>query len=330
MTVIPPNKTGDPIAHREQVDTVIVTTWEIMRSREFHIGVDEVRAGQPPRFDEMDDWNYERGRCWALLAPANMGPVQHQGSPAAQHRKEERVYLMTRRNSQPRTLGDLQLELSRALKNKTLNMLEIGRLLNEAKALVEHGEWLPWLRRHTPFTERTAQRYQKAAEWVAGWAVKYDTVADLDFDRAIGYLAPKAVYALASGRYTDEVVVQVLQAAAAQERHISEANVEEIAKAGAEAAALLREIRADAEATKQKAEAERSDLLLRARAASAKAEVEMKRVGGPSRTSRTRSTLFLTVVLIPRCRPHRSRPWRRRQRFTFRHSRMRSRCCDPS
>jgi hypothetical protein len=43
------------------------------------------------------------------------------------------------------------------------NMLEIGKLLNEAKTLVEHGEWLPWPRRHTALPARTAQ--QAAAAW---------------------------------------------------------------------------------------------------------------------------------------------------------------------
>ena len=44
-------------------------------------------------------------------------------------------------------------------------MLKIGSLLNEAKTFVEHGEWLPWLRRHTALTKRSAQNYMKAAAW---------------------------------------------------------------------------------------------------------------------------------------------------------------------
>ena len=47
-----------------------------------------------------------------------------------------------------RTLADVELDLSDALRCKTGGMLEIGRLLNEAKDLVEHGQWLSWLRRY--------------------------------------------------------------------------------------------------------------------------------------------------------------------------------------
>ena len=78
-------------------------------------------------------------------------------------------------------------------------MLKIGSLLNEAKTFVEHGEWLPWLQRHTALPARTAQHYMAAAAWVDA---KNATVAYLDLD----YLSPGAIYALASGRYTDETV----------------------------------------------------------------------------------------------------------------------------
>jgi hypothetical protein len=37
-----------------------------------------------------------------------------------------------------RALKDIEMDLSHALRGKTSNMLEIGKLLNEAKTLVEH------------------------------------------------------------------------------------------------------------------------------------------------------------------------------------------------
>jgi hypothetical protein len=42
----------------------------------FHHRVADLRAGAPPRFDEMEDdfWAYERGRLWAVLAPVTMDP----------------------------------------------------------------------------------------------------------------------------------------------------------------------------------------------------------------------------------------------------------------
>ena len=111
-----------------------------------------------------------------------------------------------RSNSQ-RTLADVELDLSDALRRKTGGMLEIGRLLNEVKDLVEHGQWLSWLRRYTALISRSAQRYMKAASWAD--ARKIDTVSLFDLQ----HLSPKAIYALASGKYDDEVVELVLSAA---------------------------------------------------------------------------------------------------------------------
>ena len=39
--------------------------------------------------------------------------------------------------------------------------IEIGRRLAEAKELLKHGEWLPWLEKETDFSERHAQNYMK-------------------------------------------------------------------------------------------------------------------------------------------------------------------------
>jgi len=171
----------------------------------------------------------------------------------------------------PRTLVNVQQELSDALQRKTRDMLKIGSLLNEAKTLVEHGEWLPWLRRHTALPARTAQQYMAAVAWADA---KNATVAYLDLD----YLSPGAIYALASGRYTDETVEQVLAAAATRQRHIGEADVREIAKTGAKAA-ILQEIEAD-----EKAEAETARAARQAHEAKAERErVEAEAIldGGP-------------------------------------------------
>lgn len=39
--------------------------------------------------------------------------------------------------------------------------IEIGRRLVEAKEMLNHGEWLPWLERETEFSNSSAQRYMK-------------------------------------------------------------------------------------------------------------------------------------------------------------------------
>lgn len=53
--------------------------------------------------------------------------------------------------------------------------LKAGRLLNEVKDSLQHGEFGPWLREHVSISERTARRYMTLAKS----GVKTDTVADL-------------------------------------------------------------------------------------------------------------------------------------------------------
>jgi hypothetical protein len=154
-----------------------------------------------------------------------------------------------------RTLADVQTDLSLVLQRKTNNMLTVGRLLNEAKSLVGHGEWLPWLRRYTALSASSAQNYMRAAAWVDE---KNATVGYLETN----YLSQRAIYALSSGKYGPEIVQQVLAAAATRQRHINESDVEEIANAGTKAA-ILQGIEADQNA---EAEAEAARLLSLAKA----------------------------------------------------------------
>lgn len=58
--------------------------------------------------------------------------------------------------------------------------ISAGHALLEAKELVPHGEWLPWLREHCALNERTAQLYMK----VARSGAKSATVAVLGLNAA--------------------------------------------------------------------------------------------------------------------------------------------------
>ena len=49
---------------------VLTTARAIIRSAAFKRGVPDVRAGLPPRLEE-DDWYYEWGRQFAIIAPRN-------------------------------------------------------------------------------------------------------------------------------------------------------------------------------------------------------------------------------------------------------------------
>jgi len=42
--------------------------------------------------------------------------------------------------------------------------IEIGRRLNEAKAVLDHGQWGPWLEREVNFSQSTANNYVKIFE----------------------------------------------------------------------------------------------------------------------------------------------------------------------
>jgi N6-adenosine-specific RNA methylase IME4 len=63
--------------------------------------------------------------------------------------------------------------------------LTAGRLLLEAKAQLDHGEWLPWLRDHCRIPERTAQLYMRCA--IHAEELKSERVAD--FRGAVALIA---------------------------------------------------------------------------------------------------------------------------------------------
>jgi hypothetical protein len=50
-----------------------------------------------------------------------------------------------------------------AAKTAAERAIDAGRALIEAKQLLRHGEWLPWLKEHCQLPERTAQLYMKIA-----------------------------------------------------------------------------------------------------------------------------------------------------------------------
>jgi hypothetical protein len=61
----------------KQVATFPTTIEAIMNTREFVLGVIDARAGRGHRGDYAtwktnEQWNYERGRAWAALAPRSV------------------------------------------------------------------------------------------------------------------------------------------------------------------------------------------------------------------------------------------------------------------
>lgn len=65
-------------------------------------------------------------------------------------------------------------------------IIEIGKLLIEAKKQLKHGEWLPWLKEKVDFSERTAQNFMRCAE---KYGENPNIVADLGAAKALALLA---------------------------------------------------------------------------------------------------------------------------------------------
>lgn len=84
-----------------------------------------------------------------------------------------------------RTIEAITGELLEAKRTGGEAILTIGRCLNEAKDLLPHGEWLPWLTERVEFSPRTAQKFMKLArEWSNA-----NTLADLGASKALSLLA---------------------------------------------------------------------------------------------------------------------------------------------
>ena len=72
MTTLPDESPDiQAVATREQANTYCASVRSIVASREFARGLEEVRNNVPFNPDN-NDWEYERGRGFALIAPLNM------------------------------------------------------------------------------------------------------------------------------------------------------------------------------------------------------------------------------------------------------------------
>lgn len=65
------------------------------------------------------------------------------------------------------------------------NIIDIGKRLIEAKAMLPHGEWLPWLSERVCFSEKTAQNYMRVAREFPN----PQALADLGATKALTLLA---------------------------------------------------------------------------------------------------------------------------------------------
>jgi len=80
----------------------------------------------------------------------------------------------------------LHNEIGGALRTTLEKAIEIGGLLVEQKAELQHGEWSAWIAEHLPFAERTAREYMRF--WERRDAIK--TAQCADFTDARRLLSP--------------------------------------------------------------------------------------------------------------------------------------------
>lgn len=87
--------------------------------------------------------------------------------------------------AEPRDLEIIEGEILFYKRQAGGALMEIGKRLNEAKAQLSHGEWLPWLRDKVNISERSAQDFMRIAREYS----KSAEIADLGASKALALLA---------------------------------------------------------------------------------------------------------------------------------------------
>lgn len=175
--------------------------------------------------------------------------------------------------AQPLTSRDIEAITTDILaaKQRTVeDILAIGRGLIEAKAVLSHGEWLPWLTERVDFTEWTAANYMKLAR----------RFSNLESITNLGYTKALALLALPENA-VDEFL-EVPHVVDGEEKTVSEMSVRELKTAIRERDEALRaaeQAKADQSAAEQAREQMARDMdFANKRIAGLSAEVEQKTV----------------------------------------------------
>ena len=190
--------------------------------------------------------------------------------------------------------------------------IEIGRRLTEAKEILDHGQWLPYLKEQTEFSQPTASRFMKLYDEYGakqtslfGAELNYSTLNNLSISNALRLLAvpedEREKFAAdndvehMSTRELDELIKQrddAEQRAARAEEQVQQAadgaaRADEQYQKAKQELHLLREKLGNAEAQKAAAEKELSEL--RARPVEVAVEVDEKAVEEAVRAARAKN-----------------------------------------
>ncbi len=115
------------------------------------------------------------------------------GDPSA---KEEEMNELTLERT-PEVIGaEIRMYVDAGRRVTLLCGIEIGRRLVEAKEMLQHGEWIPWLERETDFSTSSAARYMKLFEeygatqlGLFGPESNFPTLGNLSVSKALRLLA---------------------------------------------------------------------------------------------------------------------------------------------
>ena len=114
-----------------------------------------------------------------------------------------------------RTIETIEGEIQ-VLKSQTAqNIVEIGKRLIEAKGMLQHGQWQPWLEHNAQFSYRTAARFMQVAERFANVsalagleASKVYALLDVAPDQLEGFVEQNDVENLSARQLQDAVKAQ--------------------------------------------------------------------------------------------------------------------------
>ena len=155
-----------------------------------------------------------------------------------------------------RTIETITDEILDAKRTGGEAILTIGRCLIEAKDMLPHGEWLPWLNERVEFSERTARNFMRLArEWT-----NRQTLADLGAAKALTLLALPAEEREQFVEDHNVIDMSARQLKEAIRERDEARKAAEVAKADASAAEQARaKMEADMVATKNLLESARAD-----------------------------------------------------------------------
>ena len=94
-------------------------------------------------------------------------------------------HILSAQPPSPRDIETVTAEIIRLKQDAGNAILGIGQRLIEAKEMLSHGEWLPWLEDRVEFTERAAQRFMRLAREYSNPTA----LSDLGATKALALLA---------------------------------------------------------------------------------------------------------------------------------------------